>query len=140
MSTLTAYLSRLIGLFFILVALCMVAHRQSTGETLTALTHNPPLLFTLGMVFLATGLAIVLSHNVWSGGALPVIVTIVGWVTLLRGLMLLSLAPDTLAWLLQTVHFDRLFYLYIAVTLALGAYLTYGGFRPTPASGKNLHA
>lgn len=26
------------------------------------------------------------------------------------------------------VHLDELFYLYVAITLALGLYLTYGGF------------
>jgi hypothetical protein len=72
MLPLTTCLSRLIGLFFILVAVPLVAHRQATVETLTALVHNPPMLLTLGMVFLAAGLAIVLSHNVWSGGVLPV--------------------------------------------------------------------
>jgi hypothetical protein len=25
------------------------------------------------------GLAVVVAHNVWSGGALPVVVTLVGW-------------------------------------------------------------
>jgi hypothetical protein len=84
MSPLTTFLSRLIGLFSILVSLSLVTHKQATLETLTALVHNPPLLLTFGMVWLITGLAMVLGHNVWSGGALPVIVTLVGWLILLR--------------------------------------------------------
>jgi hypothetical protein len=132
MSPLTRFLSRLIGLFFILVALPLVAHKQASVETLTALAHNAPLLLTLGMMFLAVGLAIVLVHNVWSGGVLPVIVTLLGWVTLIRGLLLLSLAPETLAGLLTTIHLEQFFYLYMAISLLVGAYLTYGGFRPTP--------
>lgn len=134
MSALTRFLSRLIGLFLILVALSLAARRQATVETLTALTHNPPLLLTLGVVFLCAGLAIVLGHNVWSGGVLPVIITLIGWITLIRGLLLLFLAPETLAELLETVHLDRLFYLYTAITFLLGAYLTYGGFRAKQAS------
>ena len=51
MSPLTTFLSRLIGLFLILVALPLVTHRRETVETLTALVRNPPLLFILGMVF-----------------------------------------------------------------------------------------
>jgi hypothetical protein len=51
---------------------------------------------------------------------------------MIRGLLLLSLAPETLAGLLGTIHFDRLFYPYIAISILLGAYLTYGGFRATP--------
>jgi hypothetical protein len=65
---------------------------------------------------------------------LPVIITLIGWITLIRGLLLLFLAPETLAELLEIVHLDRLFYLYVAITLLLGTYLTYGGFREKQAS------
>jgi len=125
----TRFLSRLIGLALLLVALSIVMHRQQSVDTLTALVHNPPLLFILGMVFLIAGLAIVLAHNVWSGGALPVIVTLVGWVTLIRGLVLLFLPPQATVGLFAAIHFEQLFYFYIAISLALGAYLTYRGFR-----------
>jgi hypothetical protein len=30
------------------------------------------------------------------------------------------------------IHFDQVFYLYNAISLVVGAYLTYGGFRSTP--------
>jgi hypothetical protein len=129
-SSLTKFLSRLIGLFTVLIALSLAMHKQATVETLAALVHNPPLLFIAGMAFVAAGLAIVLNHNVWSGGVLPVIVTLVGWVTMIRGLLLLSLSPETLAGLLGMVHFEQLFYLYVLISLVLGVYLTYSGFRP----------
>jgi hypothetical protein len=135
MSPQTTFLARLIGLFLILVALPLVAHRQATVETLTALAHNLPLLLILGMVFLAVGLAIVLTHNVWSGGVLPIIVTLVGWVTLIRGLLLLSLSPEVLLGLLGMIHFSELFYLYVSISLIVGACLTYGGFRPLRNAG-----
>jgi hypothetical protein len=139
MSSLTMFLSRLIGLFVILVALPLAMRKQATLETLTALVHNPPLLLILGMVFLATGLAIVLNHNIWSGGVLPVIVTLIGWVTLLRGLLLLSLSPEALAGLLGIAHYEQLFSLYIVISLVLGAYLTYSGFRPVLNLGRGAH-
>jgi hypothetical protein len=131
MSPLTTFLSRLIGLFSILVSLSLVTHKQATVETLTALVHNPPLLLTFGMVWLIAGLAMVLGHNVWSGGALPVIVTLVGWLILLRGLLLLFLSPAAAVGLFAGLHFEQLFYLYAAISLILGVYLTYGGFSST---------
>ena len=100
-------------------------------ETLTALVHNPPLLLTFGMVWLIAGLAMVLGHNVWSGGALPVIVTLVGWLILLRGLLLLFLSPAAAVGLFAGLHFEQLFYLYAAISLILGVYLTYGGVSST---------
>jgi hypothetical protein len=35
------------------------------------------------------GVAMVVGHNVWSGGALPLVVTPVGWLILAKGLLLL---------------------------------------------------
>lgn len=131
MSRLTTFLSRLIGIFSILVALSLVTHRQATVETLTALVRNPPLLLMFGMVWLIAGLAMVLGHNVWSGGLLPVVVTIVGWLFLIRGLLLLFLPPEAAVGLFSGLHFDQLFYLYVGITLIFGVYLTYGGFSST---------
>ena len=69
MSARTAFLSRLVGLYCILVSLSMVTHKRATVEMMTALVHNPPLLFIVGVITLAAGLAMILGHNVWSGGA-----------------------------------------------------------------------
>ncbi len=76
MSPRTAFLSRLIGLYLILVSLAMVAHKQATVESMAALVRNPPVLFVIGVIAVAAGLAMVLSHNVWSGGVHPVVVTL----------------------------------------------------------------
>ena len=125
----TKFLGRLFGLSLLLIGLSVIAHKQATVETLMALAHNPPLLFVLGIVFLIAGLAIVLAHNIWYGGALPVLVTLLGWITLIRGLLLLFLSPAAILQLFGMIHLEQSFYLYIAISLLLGAYLTYGGFR-----------
>jgi hypothetical protein len=130
MSPRTLFLSRLIGLYCILAALSMITHKQATVETVTALLHDSSMIFVVGVISLAAGLAMVLAHNVWSGGALPVVVTIIGWVTLLKSLLLLFLPPEMEAGLfLGQLHYPDLFYVYSGVSLVLGIYLTYGGFR-----------
>jgi hypothetical protein len=86
----------------------------------------------MGMIGLAVGLAIVLGHNIWSGGALTVVVTVVGWAILIRGLLLLLLPPATFVKLFASFHFDQFFLLYLAIPLALGVYLTWSGFRSSP--------
>ena len=131
MSALTRFLARLLGLYCILVGLSMFAHKRASVEMVTALVHSPAALFTTMVFTLAAGLAMVLGHNVWSGGALPVVVTLVGWLTLIRGLVLLFLTPGTVGDLPVALHYEQLFYLYAAIALILGVYLTYGGFRST---------
>ena len=130
MSPRSLFLSRLIGLYCILVALSMMTRRQATLESVTALLHSPSMMFVLGAITLAAGLAMVLAHNIWSGGPLVVIITLVGWVTLAKGLSFLFLSPEMESGLfLGQLHYEQFFYLYCAFSLVLGIYLTYGGFK-----------
>ncbi len=132
MSPRTLFLSRLIGLYCILVALSMITRRQTTLESVTALLQDPSMIFIVGAITLAAGLAMVLAHNIWSGGARVVIVTLVGWMTLIKSLFFLFLPPEVEAgFFLRQLHYQELFYLYGAVSLVLGIYLTYGGFKST---------
>jgi hypothetical protein len=129
MSRLTIFLGRLIGLFAIVVAVAMLAHRRAAVDTVATLIQDRPLLLILGMIALAVGLAMVLSHNVWSGGAMPVVVTLFGWIILIRGVLLLFLSHEALVAVFTSLHFGEFFYAYVAVILILGLYLTYAGFR-----------
>ncbi len=130
MSPRTAFLSRLIGLYLILISLSMVTHKQATAESMTALIHNPPALYVIGVIAAAAGLAMVLGHNVWSGGVLPVVVTLTGWLMLTKSVLLLFLSPEAASeFFLVGLHFEQLFYWYGAFVLVLGVYMTYAGFR-----------
>jgi hypothetical protein len=129
MPTRTIFLSKLIGLGCILVVLSMLTHKQESIETLAGLLHNPPMLFLTGVITVTVGLAIVLSHNVWSGGALPVVVTLVGWGTLFKGMLFLFLTPQTESeFFFSTLHYEQFFYAYSVISLLLGIYLTYAGY------------
>jgi len=130
MSSRTVFLSRLIGLYCIVIALSMMTRRQATVETVTALLQNPSMMLIVGIITLAAGLAMVLAHNIWSGSALAVVVTLVGWITVIKSLFFLFMPPEMETRLfLQQLHYQQLFYLYTAISLVLGVYLTYGGFR-----------
>jgi hypothetical protein len=130
MSPRTTFLSKLIGFYLIFISLAMMAHKNATVETMNSLVHNSPVLFVVGVIAVAAGLAMVLAHNVWSGGVLPVVVTLTGWLMLLKGSMLLFLSPEGVyGTLIAGFRFEQLFYLYMGAVLLLGACLTYGGFR-----------
>ncbi|MCW3478928.1 hypothetical protein OL229_05025 [Neisseriaceae bacterium JH1-16] len=130
MSSRTTYLSRLIGLYLLLFSLSMFAHKQATVEVMTALVNNPPLLFMTGIILCPIGLAMILGHNVWTGGARPVIVTLIGWATLLKGLLCLFVPPAMAPiLLLGGMHYASLYYLYACMALILGLYLSIGTDR-----------
>ena len=121
----TIYLGKLTGLYCLIVALAMISHKQASVETMTALVHDAPLLLFASLLAMAAGLAIVLAHNVWSGGALPVVVTLVGWISLIKGLIFLLLPPQTAVAYFEAWRYSQLFYAYISIDLVISIYLTY---------------
>jgi hypothetical protein len=128
MSPLTIFLGKLLGLYCIIVALALMAHKQSAVAAVNALIRNPPLLLLVEVLGLAAGLAVVLGHNVWSGGALPVAITLLGWLMAIRGAVLLALPQDAVMKLFEALRYEKLFYVYMAVTLVLGVFLTIAAF------------
>ena len=129
MSTETRFLSRLLGLYCVVIAVAMLAQRQATIATVGGLLQDRPLMYVLGVLCVFAGLAMVLAHNVWSGGAATVLVTLIGWLTLLKGIVFVGLEPRQTATLyLAQLRFAQLYPLYALVTLVLGAYLCYAGF------------
>lgn len=130
MSPRTAFLSKLIGLYSIVVSLAMFTHREATVEMITAALHSSPILFLFGIVALTGGLAMVLGHNVWSGGATPVVVTLLGWSTLIKGVFFLFLSPEAASGVfLGALRFEQYFYFYAGISFLIGVYLTYAGAR-----------
>ena len=132
----TIFLARLIGLFAIGIALSIFLREADFIDTATALVRNGPDVLIFGIVALAAGLAMVLAHNVWSGGMMPVVVTICGWLILLRGLTLLFLPADMLAKILDYSHLASWLYVYAAIPLILGLYLTVAGFAARAADNE----
>jgi hypothetical protein len=129
MSSRTIFLSRLIGLFCILFVPSMVIHRQATLDSLAGILHNPSLVLVLGIITLGAGLAMVLAHNIWSGSALAVVVTLAGWIAMIKGLFFLYLLPEVGAeYLLKALRHPHLFYVCMTPSLIIGIYMTYGGF------------
>jgi vacuolar-type H+-ATPase subunit I/STV1 len=128
MSERTRFLARLIGIYCLLAALVMLTGRDAWVAAVTRLLIDPALMLLLGMLAVAAGLALVLAHNVWSGGALPVVVTVIGWLTLLKGLMFWMLPPAAAADLYERLQYAQLYYLYAGFACAIGLYLSVAGF------------
>ena len=61
----------------------------------------------------------VLAHNIWSGSVLAVVVTLIGWMALVKSLFFLFLPHEMEAGLfLGQLHYGQLFYVYAAISLA----------------------
>lgn len=126
----TAFLAKFIGTFCVLVSVPMAINKQATLEMVSALVRDAPVLYVFGLVVVAAGVALVVSHNVWSGGAVPILVTLVGWATLIKGLLFLYLPPPAAVGIaVWGPGYDQFYYLDVACAFVLGAYLAYCGFK-----------
>jgi hypothetical protein len=128
MSPLTIFLAKFIGPYCIILAGMMMLRKQQAVATITAIIRNPPALFLIEIIGLAAGVAMIVGHNIWSGGALPIVVTLIGWVMTIRGIVLLALSPETLGKFFEALRYEERFYVYMGVVVVLGLYLTVAGF------------
>jgi hypothetical protein len=120
MSTTTIFLGRLLGLYLVAISVGMLANRRRTLDTLDDMARSGPWMLFSGMAATGVGLAVVLGHQVWSGGALPVVVTLVGWAALLKGIVLLLVPAERVADVYKDIGFERFFHVWMVVVLAIG--------------------
>lgn len=125
MSALTIYLARLIGLSALVLDTAFLLRGNTV---IMATVADAPVMLVYAILSLAAGLAILLGHNIWSGGMLPVTVTLVGWLIFAKGLVLLVMTPAALALILDRMQYGEHHSLYIVPSLVIGLYLTYAGF------------
>lgn len=121
----TRFLARLTGLFILVVEAAFVVRGSAVVELLLG---DGAVLLVFAMIGVAVGLAMILAHNVWSGGVLPVVVTLTGWLIFMKGLLLLFLPPEMLASLLKQMQYGEHPYLCLAPSFALGLYLVWASF------------
>ncbi|MGA2207924.1 MAG: hypothetical protein ABSG10_14445 [Terracidiphilus sp.] len=134
MSLRTLFLSRLMGLYFLICGLSMIVHKQVFTDALATVPGNPLAMWLISMVISLAGLAMVLAHNLWSKCPVVVIVTLLGWLTLIKGILYLLLPSKWLEGFFQSVlNCGACLYSVTAFLLVLGAYLTYEGFKSKPA-------
>ena len=128
MLPLTVFLGRFIGLFCLLMCVVLVARPRTSLEAISSIMESPGLILVTGIFTTAGGAAMVVGHNVWSGGALPVAVTLLGWLTLIKGVALMATPPRALIAFYRTLNYQAWFRSYMGVALVLSAWLTLTAF------------
>jgi FtsH-binding integral membrane protein len=139
MLPLMLFLAKLIGLLFLVFSLLMAMIERAMLAAIDELVRSRGLMLIAGSFNLAAGLAIVLGHNVWSRGALTVVVTLIGWLVALRGVVWLFTPQEKIVQYYEALHFEEKYYVATAITGALGLYLSIAGFvgnRESPVSGE----
>lgn len=130
MSSLTVFLARSLGLFMLLLVGCLL---MRGGAEIQASVSSGPVLLLYAIISLAMGVAMVVGHNVWTAGALAVVVTLVGWLVLVKGVALLLISPASLSAMMDQMHYAQHDWRYLAPATVLGLYLAWAGFTAKPS-------
>jgi hypothetical protein len=87
------FIARLIGPAFVAVGLGVLANGPFYTALILEAVHSPTLIYFSGLMALVPGLAILNVHRSWSGW--PVIITIIGWLMVIGGVIRLVLPATT---------------------------------------------
>lgn len=121
------FIARLIGPIFLVAPLAFVLRLDRFRAVATEFAESKALLYLGGFLGLLAGLALVLTHNVWSADW-RIIITLVGWISIGRGLGAM-LWPDKVAVLARTVVArTELIYAAAGLYLVIGLVLCYFGY------------
>lgn len=120
-------LSALIGPTLVAMAVSMLVNHAALSAMVEQVSREPFLILFSGVVTFVVGLAIIRVHNIWEVGW-PVVVTILGWLFLIGGLVRI-LFPTRLAAIAAGFAQNTGFMIGEAIVLlVLGAFLSYKGY------------
>jgi hypothetical protein len=121
------FLAKLLGPILLIAGIAMLVNRKGLDAIGQELLRSPLLLLLLGIIDLAIGLAIALTHNVWVADW-RLIITLLGWLLMVRGAVRV-LIPDQVKPLgAKFLKSPNAVTGSLAVTTALGLVLSYFGY------------
>ena len=125
MTIATIFLARLIGAYCIIFAAAMLIRRPQSIKVVRSILNDTGIMMLSGIIALACGIAMILTHNVWTGGPLPIVVTLIGWLMALKGAVALLLSPSQVQNAYNRMRYEHYFIGYMSFTLVLGLYLVW---------------
>jgi hypothetical protein len=121
------FLAKLIGPMLITFSAAMLINQDNMRDMAADFLEHRGLIFLAGLLTLISGLAIVLTHNVWVAGW-PVIITIFGWLSVIGGVFRVVF-PDSVRSIGGAMLEKKgMFTVSGVVTGLLGGWLCYVGY------------
>jgi uncharacterized membrane protein YbaN (DUF454 family) len=121
------FLARIFGLYLLFMGVALLLKRKWFQKTLDDFFNNRAALFLAAIFTLILGIILVVSHSIfiWNWQFL---VTLLAWLTLLKGLLYLFIPEKTAALSRGMMKHAGAYYISACICCLLGAYLLYQGF------------
>jgi len=124
--TTSKMLAALIGPTLVAMAIGMLLHISALPAFIEGSSRDPAVILLSGAITFVAGLAMVRFHNVWKGW--PTVVTIVGWLAVLGGLVRILFPLQLAAIAARVAHHSSLLVVGFIVWLAVGGFLAFKGY------------
>ena len=122
-----AQIFQLLGIIYLAVGIGILINPDFYKKLIKDFTENPPAIYLGGLVSLAIGFLLVSFHNIWVRDW-SVIITIIGWAALIKGLFLLILPKMAIKISNAFKEIKKLLPVWSTIVIILGALLCWLGF------------
>ena len=124
--------ARVMGPFLVLLTCTAVARASDMPTLLTDFRANPLWSWVSGAFILLSGLVVLALHPYWQGAA-PIIVSLLGWLTTLKGFFLMAFPQTYLSFASTAVGAGTSWRAGFIAMALVGLYLAYIGWVPAPS-------
>jgi hypothetical protein len=121
------FLAKLIGPVLLVMGVGMLINAKAFRPVFEEIVHNRAFVVLFGLLTMSAGLAVVLTHNVWVA-SWPVLITIVGWLTMISGAFRLLAPQDAIKFGRRMYEQPNGIYTGAAIWAVLGAILCFFGY------------
>ena len=121
------YLAKVFGLYFLVVGIAGFLNAEKFRSLIIDFSKRSDSLFLSGFIGLVLGILLITSHNIWSSDW-RVLITILGWMTFLKGAFLLVFPEGMLRFSKRCLECKMSYNLSFLLTILLGGCFCYLGF------------
>src|ERR1700683_4858639 len=122
------YIARLVGPLFVVLGVGVWLNRTLYADMIGEAVRTPTLIYISGLLALTAGLAVLNAYRAWTADW-RVIVTILGWLFVIAGVIRIGLPRLTMS-LATAIYSEPAVLLAVgAVVLVLGGFLSFKGYR-----------
>lgn len=119
------FLAKVMGLYLIIVYVSVLINKKLMSTLIKDIAKNTAFIVFGGAFALIIGLLVVLTHNIWEVSWVG-LVTLLGWVVLIKGVLLVLMPKKAPKWGLNIS--DTVITTSAVIMLIIGVFLAYIGF------------
>ncbi|PIR07320.1 MAG: hypothetical protein COV55_00255 [Candidatus Komeilibacteria bacterium CG11_big_fil_rev_8_21_14_0_20_36_20] len=121
---LSILLGKVMGFYFVVMGLALLFKTKVLQKSMEDYINDAVTALSDGVFIFILGLLIVLNHNVWDN-SWRVVVTLVGWFALIKGLIRLWMPKSTMNAIVKTMNNKNIYVIGGLVAILVGVFLLF---------------